>query len=111
MNLVHNDSSQPVPPPYSPFIENLQEQRHQSPVNNLSQQTSEPPSTSSNLTDSSDYKREEGGLILLGSDDGMIITRKTGSVSVDKENVFAMSRQDTIEPVFYDACSYRYPIF
>ena len=63
MNLVHNDSSQPVPPPYSPSIENLEEHRHQSPTNNISQQTSEPTTSSNDLTDSSVSKRTESRLI------------------------------------------------
>ena len=59
MNLVHNESNQAVPPPYSPSVQTIQN-HHQASRNNCSVPTNEPPSTSSNITDSSSNKQEEG---------------------------------------------------
>ena len=59
MNLVHNESNQAVPPPYSPSVPATQNHHHAS-RNNCSDPTNEPPSTSSNITDSSSNKQDEG---------------------------------------------------
>ena len=57
MNLVHNESNQAVPAPYSPSVQTIQN-HHQASHNNCSVPTNEPPSTSSNITDSSSNKQE-----------------------------------------------------